>query len=354
MPPPRRITRFTLIAAAAAGVVVAGIAGCAPTPTPTRETPPADPEDIDQPPRQTGLEVRVWLADDADPLDALIADLEAGAGGDAEPIAGAWRRAGLRCFIVPVGRLPEFRGRVVSDAARQTRWIGQPAEPINVVSGPRHAAFDLVRTGETARPLDRGVPELVARAWVMPVRTPDTRNESIEPRLALEIAVRHDATPPSAPFVDLAPRRPPEQLLRLAASLPADRALLLLAADPDAVAASPGAPRAPARRPTAPPVIAPNVTPRPAGPDQPEPPVPAADLDLAATPATPASPNRDPGNELAGPGVPRVPTLGELLLPELPGPARWLRRRPILVFVPRVPESFGLVDPRAAAPLQAR
>lgn len=282
-----------------------------------------------------GLEVRVWLAENDAELTAALDGLTPLDTADAE----RWAASGLALKRLPVDRVPAVRDRVVRGAVRQSRWIGQPPEAVRLIESPTHDPVDAVRVAGVPVPLDRGRAELHVRAWSMPRRT----ETGIEPTLAVELAVAHRRATAADPFaVAVRPPDPTAVLLDAAVTLRPGEALLLAHFDPADAPAAPRLDRA---------ASAVRVPPRDAvaGPrterTSPEPDA-AAPETLAQTPADTLAENEP--IDAPRPPPPRPPTLGELLIPDLPGPLRGSTRRPVLVLVPRLPAS-SLAAPQATA-----
>jgi len=313
------------VRAAFVSVVFAGLAGaCSPEVVSTlaEQSPGASGPVL----RDThlGLEMRVWLAED----DTKLAEAIDGLSGAAPPLSEPWSRSGLRLFSVPVDQLTSIREAIVGGAARQSRWIGQPSDPLRIVQGPEHAPLDLVRTSFGYGPLDRGVPELTARAWIMPLAS----DAGVAPSLAIELGVTHRMVADRDVFRTALGEHESvtRSLLTFADTLGADEALVLLAyADDDATSAPP-----PTRPGRAPPLRAPSLNetgPRPGG--SPAEGTPTIQTDTAWNVEGLES------TEI-GPAPPRAPTLGELLMPTLPGPARGQNRKPVLVLIPRLGDAY--------------
>ncbi|MEM7755472.1 MAG: hypothetical protein AAF297_07525 [Planctomycetota bacterium] len=294
-----------------------------------------------------GLEVRVWLAENDTELEQALAELDS----TSPPINDAWARAGLQLRVLPIASLETLRSKLVTTGVRQSRWIGQPPTPVRLVQGPAHDAFDLVRTGAIPRPLDAGSAEAFARAWVMPLRTTDPLGRGLTPALAVELNITHRRATKPDPFgVALAERAtPPRRLLSHAATLGPGQALLVIPHDPDArdaPARTDRAHRDSIRVPSPPQPAGPNPdrasTPETKTRSEPDTDNSTRSSKQAASPSPTLSPSAADAFEdsVQGPRPPPIPTLGELVLPTLPGPTRASTRRPVLVLVPRLPDAF--------------
>ncbi len=319
---------------ASLGMVVVGLSGCA-TPTPAPE-PRAGLSD--NAPRYTdshrGLELRVWLAEDDANLGAALADLETlpTGGGD----IGAWRDAGLRVLRVRSSDLEGLRRRIVAGGSLQSRWVGQPSASVRLVQGPGHPDLGAVRAGHAVLPLDRGSVDFMGRAWVLP----EPSGGVISARLAVELELRARPAGPGSAFGSILEGSEGAEitLLELAATLSEGEALLVLAEDPEVDWARIRG--APARRERVP-IRIPGREAL-AGPDGSQAPVDRPDE--GAEPGQTgvgggagALPGARAEEERSGPLEPVLPTLGALLLPPLPGPARGQERRAVLVLVPHLP-----------------
>lgn len=307
--------------------------GCA-TPLPE----PASRADFsDNAPRYTeahrGLELRVWLAEDDANLGAALADLETVPGGEA---ARVWRDAGLRVLRVNSDDLEGLRRRIIAGGSLQSRWVGQPSASVRLVQGPGHPDLPAVRAGDAVLPLDRGSVDFAGRAWVLP----EPSGSVISARLAVELELRARPAGPGSAFGAILEGSEGAEviLLQFAATLSVGEALLVLAEDPEVEWARMGGgavrrERAPIRVPG---------REAPAGPDGSGAPLERADEGVEAGPArvgggAVALPGERAGDEFSGPLEPALPTLGSLLLPPLPGPARGQERRAVLVLVPHLP-----------------
>lgn len=277
--------------------------------------------------------MRVWLAEDDANLGAALADLETLPAGDE---VAAWRDAGLRVLRVKSSDLEGLRRRIVAGGSLQSRWVGQPSAAVRLVQGPAHQDLAAVRAGSAVMPLDRGSVECAGRAWLLP----EPAGGAISARLAVELELRARTAGAGSAFGAILEGSEADEipLLGFAATLSAGEALIVLAEDPGVEwARVPGGSvpreRAPIRVPG---------REKPAGPEG-----AGADLDHPdegeESVRTDAPAVRTPGAAVrteapqTGPSEPPLPTLGELLLPALPGPARGQERRAVLVLVPHLP-----------------
>ncbi len=282
--------------------------GCRPTP----DAPPLPPPEALLDPATpaimgagNGLEMRVWVTQDQDDLLAeAIERYEALPTPMLDPVRRAWRASGLRVIAMPTGDLGELRERIRVIGPEQRDWFGQSPDWSEAIRGREVRAGTPIELADGVMKSPAGRLRVLMRCWTAPGAS------MTDPAMHLELAVqleRRDSV--GSPF------ELPAMASELEAGVifPRLRSTMLVPGDTALVI------------------------------------VPMADRPVPAGPAQGGAPTPLP----EGPPVPLVPTLGEAMLTSaVPGAIEPVRRRAVIVLLPRLPERFRLsaAEAPAAAP----
>jgi hypothetical protein len=263
-----------------------------------------------------GLEMWWWVVRDAQGLAGrTLAPYADRSVPIADPDRERLKAGGLRLVTVPVSDLDALQARLPVIGSIQRQWLGELPEWTEVVGGASRAERSPVDLGDGLLHLEPGRLRLLVRCWITPVPDHPAPPDGGGPRafdwpaaaLRLEMVPQHVPASGLPQRADLAAAIRPapaaeEQglvLARLAASLLIRRgeAILLVPESPQADWKAP-----PPERPEGPPHA---------------------------------------GDETAPVFSPH-PTVGEAMLGTPPDPSTGRRTRAIVVFIPHVPERFGL------------
>ncbi|MEL6499674.1 MAG: hypothetical protein AAF937_03555 [Planctomycetota bacterium] len=314
------------------------VAGCAPSP---QVTPLPSPEELMDPAQPAlmgatnGLEMRVWVTQDQDDVLADAIDrYEALPTPMPDSVRRAWRASGFRVIAIPTDALSELRTKIRVIGPEQRDWFGQSPDWSEAVRGREVRAGTPIELADGIMKSPAGRLRMLMRCWTTP-------GESIvEPAMHLELAVQLERrvsvrSPFELPSMQseleagvIFPR------LRAAMRVPSGTALVIVPM-PDRIDHTADA--------------------TDAGNDMPTEPGPAGH----AKPGSGSGARGDVDPAVAGlpegPPVPLTPTLGEAMLTSaMPGTIDPVRRRAVIVLLPRLPERFRLsaADAPASVPLR--
>ena len=280
--------------------IAAALAGCAathrPPPLPASEAllDPATPALMGA---TNGLEMRVWVTEDQDDVLAeAIERYEARPTPMLDSVRGAWRASGLRVIAIPADEIGALRERLRVVAPEQRDWFGQSPDWSEAIRGREVRAGTPIELADGVMKAPAGRLRVLMRCWTAPGQA------ITDPAMHLELAVqleRRDSVGSPLELPALASELEAGVLfprLRATMLVPADTALVIL-------------------------------------------PMPERDGLLV--------PSTDPENQTPaipeGPPVPLTPTLGEAMLTSAAaGTIDPVRRRAIVVLLPRLPERFRL------------
>lgn len=293
----RGITIPTLVATIVLGCTPLG---CAPTadnglsPAPDLLLDPARPAIMGA---SNGLEMRVWVTQDQDDLLAgAIERYEALPTPMPDSVRSAWRASGLRVIAVPTRELTKLREQIRVIGPEQRDWFGQSPDWSEAIRGREVRAGTPIELADGVMKSPAGRLRVLMRCWTAP-------GEAVtDPAMHLELAVqleRRDAvgSPFSLPAM--------ESELEAGVIFPRLRAMMRVPAD-----------------------IALVIVPMPEHPE-------TADAGVSADDQAEPAPE--------GPPIPLTPTLGEAMLTSaVAGAIEPVRRRAVIVLLPRLPDRFRL------------
>lgn len=294
-----------MIRAAVSGLLASAavVVGCA------APRPPSHPSDVpliqsDSDPARpavmgasNGLEMRVWAVEEQ---DGLLAGLIERHGARPTPLPDsartAWRASGLRVLAVPIDELSGARDGLRLVAPEQRDWFGQSPGWSEIARGRVVAGGSVIRVADGLMATPAGRLRVLMRCWPVPGERAERAGLHLELAVQLE---RRDAVPSSFELPAL------RDELEAGVVFPGLRT---------AMRAEPG------------------------------------DA-LLIIPVSPEFSAEEEPSPAAGPSAPMIPTLGEAMLTSLdPGSIDPVRRRAVLVLIPRLPERFSLSARQAPAP----
>ncbi|MEO1717725.1 MAG: hypothetical protein AAFR76_11505 [Planctomycetota bacterium] len=306
------LLRAGLIWLLAASLALAGCApspGVKPLPSPEELMDPAQPAIMGA---TNGLEMRVWVTQDQDDVLAdAIKRYEALPTPMLDSVRQAWRASGFRVIAIPTDELTELRERIRVIGPEQRDWFGQSPDWSEAVRGRAINAGTAIELADGVMKSPAGRLRMLMRCWTAPGEV------VTDPAMHLELAVQLERRAAvGSPFELPAMQSELEAgvvfpRLRATMRVPSDTALVI---------------------------------------------VPMAEHTNASVAAeAEPEPGLAPEPIAEGPPVPLTPTLGEAMLTSaVPGAIEPVRRRAVVVLLPRLPERFRLsaADATASAPLR--
>lgn len=280
-------------------VLPALLSGCAAAPGP--ELPPTeallDPATPAIMGATNGLEMRVWVTEDQDDVLAEAIDrYEARPTPMLDSVRTAWRASGLRVIAIPQDELGTLREKIRVVAPEQRDWFGQSPDWSEAIRGREVRAGTPLEVADGVMKSPAGRLRVLMRCWTSP-------GESItDPAMHLELAVQLERRETVGSPLDL-PALASE--LEAGVIFPRLRSTMLVPGDTALV-----------------------IVPMP---------------ERVETSAAFEAPADEAVVAPEGPPVPLTPTLGEAMLTSaVPGAIEPVRRRAVIVLMPRLPDRFRL------------
>lgn len=244
-----------------------------------------------------GLEMHVWVTQDQDDvLAAAIERYEALPTPMLDPVRRAWRASGLRMIAIPQDELGDLRDQLRVVAPEQRDWFGQSPDWSEAIRGREVQAGTPIELADGVMKCPAGRLRVLMRCWTAPGAT------MTAPAMHLELAVQLERRDTVASPLDLPAM---ESELEAGVVFPRLRTTMLVPADTALV-----------------------IVPMP---------------ERIETTAADTDPDAEPALQPEGPPVPLTPTLGEAMLTSaVPGTIDPVRRRAVVVLLPRLPERFRL------------
>ena len=144
-----------------------------------------EPPDLHRPAvagAQEGLELRIWAIEDQDELIAeLLMRYEDRPTPMLDSQRSAWRSSGIRPVSVPIDELNLARGRMRLIAPEEREWFGQMPRWTETVPGRRVSAGDELALADGMMRVPAGRLRMLTRCWTIP--------EGDGPVLQIELAV---------------------------------------------------------------------------------------------------------------------------------------------------------------------
>lgn len=118
-----------------------------------------------------GLEVRWWIAQDADgAVGSALAEFALDDASSDAALRDRWAASGLRLVRVPIERLEEVEAALVAASPRYREWIGWNGSWTEWFRGRKTERGQRVQVAGSARGLERGVLRVLGRGIPLPGR----------------------------------------------------------------------------------------------------------------------------------------------------------------------------------------